>query len=75
MRPMQNIHTEKLHAVFLLFPRPLRGVAAVLSSEVDLHGKNARDLPFIAQDTEVLPLLRDGSIWTLGASTMDIDYQ
>lgn len=27
------------------------------------------------QDTEVLPLLRDGSIWTMGADTMDIDYE
>jgi hypothetical protein len=23
----------------------------------------------------VLPLLRDGTIWTLGADSMDVDYQ
>jgi hypothetical protein len=27
------------------------------------------------QDTEVLPLLRDGTIWTLGADSMDADYE
>lgn len=32
-------------------------------------------LPYLHQDTEVLPLIRDGTIWTLGADSMDIDYE
>jgi hypothetical protein len=27
------------------------------------------------QDTDVLPLVRDGSCWTLGADSADIDYE
>jgi hypothetical protein len=29
----------------------------------------------LTQDTEVLPLLRDGTIWTLGADSMDVDHE
>ncbi len=29
----------------------------------------------VAQDVEVLPLMQKGSIWTLGSSLQDINYQ
>lgn len=27
------------------------------------------------QDAEVLPLIRDGAVWTMGLQQMDIDYE
>ena len=69
---MLSIRTEQLRA-----PLPLQATRAcscfcALNSNLLPPAPSATA---VLQDAEVLPLIRDGAVWTMGLQQMDIDYE